>query len=81
MHDASAVARPGSRRPSRVVKCRIDETELEGDHGLVWGIEATCLACGHVTESYGTSKGSVRRCLALMREECPREPARFYIAA
>lgn len=58
----------------------IDETELEGDYGTVDGVCATCSRCGHDTESFGTSSASVRRCLALMREECPRGENHFYYA-
>lgn len=57
----------------------IEETELEGDYGDVEGIGATCTRCGHCTESFGTSRASVLRCLALMREECPEEEANFYV--
>lgn len=34
----------------------------------------------HETQSFGTSEASVRRCLALMREECPNGENNFYIA-
>ena len=36
------------------------------------GVRATWTECDHVTESLGTGPGSRKRCLALMREECPR---------
>ena len=35
------------------------------------GVRATCTECDHVTESFGTGPGSKKRCLALMKEECP----------
>jgi hypothetical protein len=66
---------------SRTVVCEIDETELENDEGYpVDGVVATCTKCGHETESFGTEAGSVRRCLALMREECPRGECNYYVA-
>jgi hypothetical protein len=36
------------------VSCAIEEIELDGDHGSVPSVEATCSRCGHRTESYGT---------------------------
>jgi len=62
------------------VVCEIEEVELEGDHGPVDGIVARCTRCGHETESFGTSEASVRRCMALMREECPEGEDNFYVA-
>ena len=55
------------------VVCDIAETTLTNDEGHdVESVEAACRECGHVTESFGTDDSSIRRCLALMREECPR---------
>lgn len=63
------------------VKVCIEEETLHNDDGRpIEGIVATCEECKHQTESYGTSPSSVRRCLALLREECPREEANFYVA-
>ena len=61
------------------VRCRIEETELDGDYSIVEGIEARCLRCDHITESYGTDTASRKRCLAVMREECPRGESNFYV--
>ena len=61
------------------VECEIDYTELEGDHGMVDGVTATCNQCGHCTESFGQSEASIKRCLALMREECPTQEANYYV--
>jgi hypothetical protein len=61
------------------VECEVEEVVLEGDVGDVDGVQATCLRCGHVTESFGTGEASVRRCLALMREECPEGERNFYV--
>ena len=60
------------------VECDVTETELEGDEGPVDGVVATCSACGHCAESFGTSDASVRRCLALLREECPLGESNYY---
>jgi hypothetical protein len=61
------------------VSCEIEETELEGDYGTVAGVCARCSRCGHETESGGTSESSMKRCLVLMREECPRGETNFYV--
>jgi hypothetical protein len=61
------------------VECDIEEVELEGDYGPVDGVCATCSRCDHQTESFGTSEASVRRCLVLMREECPFSEDNFYV--
>jgi hypothetical protein len=61
--------------------CSIDYDELENDDGYsVEGVAAVCSKCGHTTESFGTSDRSVRRCLALMREECPENKSNFYFS-
>jgi hypothetical protein len=65
------------------VKCGIDEVPLEGDYPPdyeVPGVAATCPRCGRCTESYGTSDASVKRCLALLREGCPRDESNFYVS-
>lgn len=61
------------------VQCEIIQEEIENDEGhLVDGISAECERCGHCTESFGTSSASIRRCLVLMREECPNGENNFY---
>ena len=57
----------------------IERVQLERDYGMVEGVEATCERCNHCTESFGTSDASVRRCLALLNEECPELENNFYI--
>lgn len=59
----------------------IEETILVNDEGYdVDSISATCRDCGHQTESFGTSSASELRCLALLREECPRGENNYYEA-
>jgi hypothetical protein len=60
------------------VECEVEEIELDGDYSKVLGVQVTCSRCGHTTESFGTGPASVRRCLALLREECPRDEDNFY---
>jgi hypothetical protein len=62
------------------VECEIDGVELDGERSPVEGVEATCTRCGHQAQSYGTGPASVRRCLVLLREECPRGERNFYAA-
>jgi hypothetical protein len=63
------------------VQCEVVEVDLENDEGRdVPSVAAECSRCGHSTESFGTDGASVRRCLVLMREECPKNERNFYIA-
>jgi hypothetical protein len=62
------------------VRCAVNYIELESNHGMIDSVSVTCSECGHETESYGTGAASVRRCLALLREECPREESNYYLA-
>jgi hypothetical protein len=62
------------------VRCTVNEIELEGDYGMVDSVEVVCSRCGHFTESFGTGQASIRRCLALLREECPKKERNFYEA-
>lgn len=64
----------------RRVECTIEQVELDGDFGTTPGVRATCGRCDHETESFGTGAASVRRCLVLMREECPQCEENFYYA-
>ena len=62
------------------VECEVEETDLDNDRGgTTPGVTATCTECGHTTESFGTGESSVKRCLALMREECPELEKNFYV--
>ena len=60
------------------VACVVVTTYLEGDYAEVEGVCATCPRCGHEVDSYGTSEASVRRCLAVLREECPNGEHNFH---
>jgi hypothetical protein len=63
------------------VKCEVEEIDLDGDYGgQIESVMATCSRCGHSTESYGTSEESIKRCLVLLRQECPNEESNFYVA-
>ena len=60
------------------VPCTVEEVELDGDYGPVEGVEVACTRCGHVTESFGTGDASIRRCFALLGEECPKGERNYY---
>lgn len=62
------------------VECEVEEVVLENDEGReIDGVRVVCDRCGHCTESLGTTGRSVRRCLVLLREECPRHEENFYV--
>ena len=61
------------------VTCSVQHISLENDSGQeVDGVSVTCSRCGHTTESFGSGDRSIRRCLVLLREECPRDERNFY---
>lgn len=63
------------------VRCTVEEIELDSDHSdAIESVRVTCSRCEHETESYGRSDTSVRRCAALMRQECPLGENNFYSA-
>ncbi|MDP3766634.1 MAG: hypothetical protein Q8S13_01340, partial [Dehalococcoidia bacterium] len=61
------------------VECEVVEVELDDDGRDVEGVKAICSRCGHETESFGTGDSSRRRCLALMRDECPNGESNYYV--
>lgn len=65
----------------RRVECEIVEGDVEDEQGGPprLGVSATCSRCEHVTQSYGVGEGSRKRCLVLMREECPEGETNFYV--
>lgn len=62
------------------VSVEIEYTTLESEEGnLVDGVVCHCVKCGHETESFGQEEKSVKRCLALLRDECPLGQSNFYV--
>lgn len=59
------------------VECSISEIP-HPDNGRP-AVQATCSRCEHKTVSFGTGEGSRKRCLVLLREECPEEERNFYV--
>lgn len=62
------------------VECTVEEKQLDGERGPIDGVEVTCGRCGHTEESCGTSDRSIKRCLVLLRENCPEGWANYYFA-
>jgi len=62
------------------VECEIEYIELPSEKGNpVPSVRAICTECGHETESFGEGRASIKRCLALMNEECPGGHNNFYV--
>ena len=63
------------------IECEVEYVDLENDRGgTTPGVRVTCGECGHSTESFGTKAVSLRRCLVMLKEECPEEKRNFYTA-
>jgi hypothetical protein len=63
------------------IRAEIKNVTLTNDSEFeVDGVTATCSLCNYITESYGTGYASRKRCLVLLRAECPRRETHFYIA-
>lgn len=61
------------------VTARIEEIELENDQGRpIQSVRTRCSRCQYATESFGRSDASIKRCLALLRSECPEMEQNFY---
>lgn len=58
------------------VTVKVIETESDTGQPMV---QAECTRCNHLTESFGTTDRSVKRCLVLLREECPNNEENFYV--
>jgi len=62
------------------IECEIELEDVSDGFGSQQPVvKAICSRCGYETMSFGTSDKSVRRCLALMREECPKDERNFYV--
>jgi hypothetical protein len=63
------------------VRCELVQTVLFNDDDReIPSVVATCGRCDHQEECFGTSERSVRRCLVLLRESCPKGEKNFYTA-
>lgn len=61
------------------VECEVSATTvIMGDRPRE-GVCVACTRCGHEVEVAGTSERSVRRGLATLRDECPKDETNFYV--
>ena len=67
-----------SRIDATITTISLDQTTDLGEVVHVAGVRASYSACGHETESYGVGRESRKRCLALLREECPLGESNWY---
>jgi hypothetical protein len=62
------------------VYCEVEPIELENDQGhSVESVKVICSRCEYETESFGTTENSIKRCLALMNEQCPQGEDNYYV--
>ena len=55
------------------VEATIESGECENEDGYeIDCVSATCTKCGHEAEAYGDGDASIRYCLVLLSQECPR---------
>jgi hypothetical protein len=57
------------------VEVRVEEATVGGRPGVA----AECLECGEQVECRGTTERSVKRCLAMLRENCPQDAGNYYV--
>lgn len=64
------------------VECEVVQLDLDNDRGgTTPGVSATCSRCDHCETSFGTGDKSVRRCLVLLKENCPEGETNYYVDA
>jgi hypothetical protein len=54
----------------------VDDTNI---YLTTFNVFASCTRCDHRTGSYGHSGASIRRCLVMLREGCPRNEKNYYV--
>ena len=55
------------------------QTTIQEDYRPVDGVSVECSWCSHTVESFGMGEASIKRCLVLMQEECPKDENNFYV--
>lgn len=61
------------------VECEVTPVTVPFKGKEILGVEVTCTRCEHSETSGGRTQKSIRRCLALMRENCPEGEENFYV--
>lgn len=64
-----------------VVECEVEDIRIESHGRMVDSVSAVCSRCENTTEAFGRGPASILRCLAKMRDECPRLESNFYVDA
>ena len=63
------------------VECELEYVDLVNERGRpVAGVRVHCGRCEASEESFGTGEASIKRCLVLLRENCPMGENNFYVA-
>lgn len=61
------------------VECEVEYDDIENEDGIIMpGVRVTCTRCNHTEESFGQSDKSIKRCLALLHENCPMDENNWY---
>lgn len=61
------------------VNCDVSFEDIQNESGRqVPGVVVTCGRCGHHVQSFGQGEGSIKRCMVLLKEECPNSERNFY---
>lgn len=70
----------GFHHEKETIECEVEYcNDIEDEYGVPRrGVKVTCSECGHTAESFGQSKKSINRCLALLHEECPNNEDNWY---
>lgn len=62
------------------IECEVRAAKVPFNGQMIDGVEVTCTDCDHVETAGGTSEKSVKRCLAMMRENCPEGEDNYYVS-
>lgn len=63
------------------VRTSVQGGMTENEEGIpVDTVSVHCSRCHHYTESFGTSEASIKRCLVMLREECPYGEQNWYLS-
>ncbi len=64
------------------IPCKIEYGEDYNDYDTTTPTTtAVCGRCGHRITSWGNGDASIRRCLVLLKNECPNQENNFYVTA
>lgn len=62
------------------VNCQVEyTTDYNDNRREIDCVIVTCSKCGYQTTSWGHGVDSVKRCMAIMNEECPECENSFYV--